>query len=136
MNCIETTSLLSSILLAATSIYLSGNYDYDMVTWRSMAIEIPTLSFEALEEKWQTIVQTAKANLSERTFSPLLLLYPLRVAGARAWTEERQKTIEDLLNKVGDEFVVAKTFLEDLRELWKWRNEHASDNAKAITDSA
>lgn len=118
----QTPSLLSTILLAATSIYLSGNYDYDLPSWHALQVAVPILDANAVDAHWQSIVSAAQDALRERTLSPLLLLFPLRVAGARSHTVEQQAVVETLLCKVAKEFVVAEAFLEQLREIWTMRN--------------
>ncbi|KAM0273927.1 hypothetical protein ACHAQH_008131 [Verticillium albo-atrum] len=120
-----TCSLLAGILVAATSIYLSGNYDYDLPAWQTLAIEVPTLPASDVATHCETIVGCAREALRERSLSPLLLLYPLRVAGARAWTVEEQRVVDGLFTEVGREFVVAEAFLGELREIWQVRNEMA-----------
>lgn len=112
--------------MAATSIYLSGNYDYDLPAWRGLGVAVPTLPAPTVKTHCETIVACAREALKERSLSPLLLLYPLRVAGARAWTVEEQVLVDGLLTEVGREFVVAEAFLGELREIWLVRNEMAA----------
>ncbi|KAM0496623.1 hypothetical protein ACHAO3_008956 [Verticillium nonalfalfae] len=119
-------SLLTRLLVAATSIYLSGNYDYDLPAWRGLGVAVPTLPVRTVKTHCETIVACAREALKERSLSPLLLLYPLRVAGARAWTVEEQVLVDGLLTEVGREFVVAEAFLGELREIWLVRNEMAA----------
>ncbi|CRK39378.1 hypothetical protein BN1708_001602 [Verticillium longisporum] len=119
-------SLLTRLLVAATSIYLSGNYDYDLPAWRGLGVAVPTLPAPTVKTHCETIVACAREALKERSLSPLLLLYPLRVAGARAWTVEEQVLVDGLLTEVGREFVVAEAFLGELREIWLVRNEMAA----------
>ncbi|KAM0326335.1 hypothetical protein ACHAQA_006935 [Verticillium albo-atrum] len=126
LDAAPTGSLLARLLVAATSIYLSGNYDYDLPAWRTLEIEVPILPAETVAAHWSVIVSCAREALRERTLSPLLLLYPLRVAGARAWTAEEQRVIDGLLSEVGSEFIVAEAFLGELREVWRERNDAAS----------
>ncbi|KAF3351277.1 hypothetical protein VdG2_00784 [Verticillium dahliae VDG2] len=119
-------SLLTRLLVAATSIYLSGNYDYDLPAWRGLGVAVPTLPAPTVKTHCETIGACAREALKERSLSPLLLLYPLRVAGARAWTVEEQVLVDGLLTEVGREFVVAEAFLGELREIWLVRNEMAA----------
>ncbi|KAF6813085.1 C6 finger domain-containing protein [Colletotrichum sojae] len=111
-------TLLSLAYYSATSIYLSGNYDYDMAHWQAIGVAVPILSADQIEEHFDAIVATVKEALKGSSLSPLLFLFPLRVAGARAKLHWQRDAVTDLLQRVRRKFIVADAMLEELRELW------------------
>ncbi|KAK2729524.1 C6 finger domain-containing protein [Colletotrichum kahawae] len=110
--------LLSIAYYSATSIYLSGNYDYDLAHWQEIGVAVPILSANRIEEHFNTIVVTVKEALKGSSLSPLLFLFPLRVAGARAKHHQQREAVIDLLQSIRRSFIVADAMLEELRELW------------------
>lgn len=115
--------VLTRIFFAATSIYLSGNFDYRLDLWRGYNISVPVLSKPEILQHFDTITKSVKKALTEARLSPLLFLYPLRVAGSRSQEVWQQAIVRDLLCKVRLEFVVAETFLGELEELWRQRDQ-------------
>ncbi|KAF6833826.1 C6 finger domain-containing protein [Colletotrichum plurivorum] len=111
-------TLLSLAYYSATSIYLSGNYDHDLAHWQKMGVAVPILSADRIEEHFGAIVMTVKQALKGSSLSPLLFLFPLRVAGARAKQDRQRDAVTDLLQRVRRKFIVADAMLEELRELW------------------
>ncbi|KAF6817401.1 C6 finger domain-containing protein [Colletotrichum musicola] len=109
---------LSLAYYSATSIYLSGNYDYDLAHWQTIGIAVPILSAAQIEEHFDAIVATVKQALKGSSLSPLLFLFPLRVAGARAKQDWQREAVTDLLRRVRRKFIVADAMLEELGELW------------------
>lgn len=110
--------LLSMAYYSATSIYLSGNYDYDLAHWQEIGVTVPILSADRIEEHFDGVVATVKEALKGSSLSPLLFLYPLRVAGARATQDWQQEAVAELLQRIRSKFIVADAMLEELRELW------------------
>ncbi|EQB53423.1 hypothetical protein CGLO_06860 [Colletotrichum gloeosporioides Cg-14] len=110
--------LLSTAYHSATSIYLSGNYDYDLAQWQELGVAVPILSARRIEEHFDAIVATVKEALKGSSLSPLLFLFPLRVAGARAKQYQQREAVVDLLRSVRRSFIVADAMLEELKELW------------------
>lgn len=116
-------SLLSRIFLAATSIYLSGNFDYDTPHWKTLGVPTPTLASEETEAYTAEILHHSDLALRTTDISGILLLFPVRVAGARAIHHWQRQCVRTLLLMIGQRFAVAKPFLEELDELWEWRDE-------------
>ncbi|KAF5507910.1 hypothetical protein CGCA056_v013507 [Colletotrichum aenigma] len=110
--------LLSIAYHSATSIYLSGNYDYDLAHWQGLGVAVPILSASRIEEHFDAIVATVIEALKGSSLSPLLFLFPLRVAGARAKQRQQREAVIKLLQRIRRNFIVADAMLEDLRELW------------------
>ncbi|KAL0934811.1 C6 finger domain-containing protein [Colletotrichum truncatum] len=110
--------LLSSTYYSATSIYLSGNYDYDLAHWQAIGVAVPILSAKQIEVHFDAIVVTVKEALKGSRLSPLLFLFPLRVAGSRAKQSQQREAVIDLLQIIRRNFIVADTMLEELKELW------------------
>lgn len=109
---------LAKAFFAATSIYLSGNYDYDMQLWQSLNIPIPILPLEDVTKHFDTIILFSRAALKGSNLSPLLFLFPLRVAGARAREIKQRQAVAEMLCRVKKDFVVAEAFLTELEGLW------------------
>ncbi|KAF4832082.1 hypotheticall protein [Colletotrichum tropicale] len=110
--------LLSIAYHSATSIYLSGNYDYDLAHWQDLGVAVPILSASRIEEHFDAIVATVKEALKGSNLSPLLFLFPLRVAGARAKQRQQREAVIKLLQSIRRNFIVADAMLEELGELW------------------
>ncbi|KAE9579728.1 hypothetical protein CGMCC3_g4127 [Colletotrichum fructicola] len=110
--------LLSTAYHSATSIYLSGNYYYDLAHWQGLGVAVPILSASRIEEHFDAIVATVKEALKGSSLSPLLFLFPLRVAGARAKKRQQREAVISLLQVIRRNFIVADAMLEELRELW------------------
>ncbi|CCF47799.1 hypothetical protein CH063_04285 [Colletotrichum higginsianum] len=110
--------LLSTVYYSATSIYLSGNYDYDLRHWQIMGVGVPVLDLHEIAEHYDTIVTTVREALATTNLSPLLFLFPLRVAGARARQAWQQHVVMDLLQEVRKQFVVADAMILELKDVW------------------
>ncbi|KAK7449136.1 hypothetical protein Landi51_06215 [Colletotrichum acutatum] len=110
--------LLAMSYFSATSIYLSGNYDYDLHHWQAMTVAVPVLSRDEILKHVEDILQTTRKALRSSTLSPLLHLFPLRVAGARSREHSQRQTVTECLLEVKKQFAVADAILVDLDELW------------------
>ncbi|KAF4810542.1 hypothetical protein CGCSCA5_v010534 [Colletotrichum siamense] len=110
--------LLLTAYHSATSIYLSGNYDYDLAHWQDLGVAVPILSASRIEEHFDAIVATVKKALKGSSLSSLLFLFPLRVAGARAKQRQQREAVIKLLQSIRRNFIVADSMLEELRALW------------------
>ncbi|KAH7165323.1 hypothetical protein EDB81DRAFT_942388 [Dactylonectria macrodidyma] len=110
--------LLAKIFFAATSIYLSGVFDYEITYWQNLEIPAATLAEDEIQGHVQTIIDMSKIVLDSSSVSPVLLLFPLRVAGARSWHTSQQECILKLLDKVEVTFSVAAAFKFQLGQLW------------------
>lgn len=112
---------LAQVFHAAASIYLSGVYDYELVYWQRLGIVVPTLSEDDIQMHVATIIVTSQRLLRDSTISPLLLLFPLRVAGARSWSILQQSSVMGCLKHIENTFSVATAFRQQLTELWATR---------------
>lgn len=109
------------IFHAATNVYLSGVYDYDIMHWNNLGTVVSTLDEAEVQMHLATILGLSRTVLSEGKISPVLLLFPLRVAGARAREKWQQDVILKLLASIETTFCVAGAFMHDLQKLWSAR---------------
>jgi hypothetical protein len=117
-------TILSAMFFSAASIYLSGNFDYDLPLWQSLGIAVPILPTDQVLEHAESILVLVQEALSKTSLSPLLFLFPLRIAGARARFMEQRSTVVELLRLVSTQFAVAREFIEELKQLWKRGSPH------------
>lgn len=111
----DTESSIGFIYYHATSIYLSGTYDYHSF-WT--ASEAPILCREDVNWHVSEIVRLGHELLTQGV-AGILLFFPLRVAGARASDKGCRNTILHLLGMTMERgFKVAEAFIEDLSGLW------------------
>lgn len=113
---------LTKAFFAATSIYLSGVFDYEMPYWHEMGIVVPNLNEGEIQEHVNNILTHTSTVLCKSSISPLLVLFPLRVAGARSWQKWQRDCIMQSLFAVERTFPVASAFRNDLRSLWDRRS--------------
>ncbi|KAH6889493.1 hypothetical protein B0T10DRAFT_538474 [Thelonectria olida] len=112
---------LAMIFHAATSVYLSGVFDYDIVHWNDLGTLVSTLNEDEIQMYLGTILGMSQLVLNQAKISPLLLLFPLRVAGARSRERWQQDMIINLLARIEGTFSVAGAFVHDLQGLWSVR---------------
>jgi hypothetical protein len=124
---LEDNVQLAHFLYAATSIYLSGIYDYEIGYWQALCLSTPTLEQDEIKRHVETIIHLAGLLLHRTCFSPLLCLFPLRIAGARAWKRQQRVIIVDLLSYVGNSFAAATAIATDLHCLWSLPQYSISD---------
>ncbi|KAK4033414.1 hypothetical protein C8A01DRAFT_19640 [Parachaetomium inaequale] len=111
--------LLSETFFSATSIYLSGVFDYEITHWQTLnLLPLPTLSEDAIQQHVASILALSQRLVGETSLSPLLLLFPLRVASARARQAGQRRQIMELLGVVRASFAVAGAIVGDVEELW------------------
>lgn len=115
-----TFSMLSKAFFAATSIYLSGVFDYEIPRWQDMGVVAPTLNEDEIQGHVGDILTYTREILFNSSISPLLTLFPLRVAGARSWETWQHVSIMDSLSTIEKSFPVAASFRADLQGVW-WR---------------
>ncbi|KAF5608602.1 uncharacterized protein FSUBG_4530 [Fusarium subglutinans] len=109
---------LTKTFFAATSIYLSGVFDYEIPYWQDKGIVAPNLSEEEIQMHVVNILTHTNTVLYNSSISPLLVLFPLRVAGARSWQGWQQDCIMQNLMVVERTFPVAAAFRADLMGVW------------------
>lgn len=109
---------MTKAFFAATSIYVSGVFDYEIPYWQDMGIVAPNLSEEEIQMHVINILTHTNSVLYNSSISPLLVLFPLRVAGARSWQGWQQDCIMQNLLVVERTFPVAAAFRADLMGVW------------------
>ncbi|KAM0331199.1 hypothetical protein ACHAPQ_006106 [Fusarium lateritium] len=115
------TSLARSFF-SATSIYLSGVFDYEITHWQKMGIVVPNLCEKDIQMHFAAILMQADKVLHDSPISPLLMLFPLRVAGSRSWESWQQDLVMQHLTTIERMFPVAAAFKDDLRDVWSQRS--------------
>ncbi|KAB5582959.1 C6 finger domain protein [Coniochaeta sp. 2T2.1] len=115
---------LCNIFSAAVSIYLSGIFDYEIEHWQQRwEIPVPTVSEDRVQEHLCSILALVELAMRQHTnLSPLLFLFPLRIAGARSCRLWQRERVMVLLAEIGRFFAVADTFRMELREVWRLRD--------------
>ncbi|KAF4339462.1 hypothetical protein FBEOM_6583 [Fusarium beomiforme] len=111
-------SSLTKAFFAATSIYLSGVFDYEIPYWQNRGIVAPNLSEEEIQMHVVNILAHTNTVLYNSSISPLLVLFPLRAAGARSWQSWQQDCIMQNLMTIETTFPVAAAFRADLYGVW------------------
>ncbi|KAG9254537.1 uncharacterized protein F5Z01DRAFT_687352 [Emericellopsis atlantica] len=107
-------AVLSKIFFAAISIYLSGVFDYEILHWRHWGILVSTITEDQVQEHVRTILALTALALERSNLSPLLFLFPLRIAGARSCQPWQRERVLQLLARVGASFAVAGAFQMEL----------------------
>jgi hypothetical protein len=110
--------LLASIFQAATSIYLSGVFDYEINYWVDLGALLPTLTEDDIQAHVHCILELSQIVLERSRISAVLLLFPLRVAGARSRRTSQRETVSTLLGRIETTFSAAGAFRGDLERLW------------------
>ncbi len=111
------TNLLAETFFSATSIYLSGVFDYEICQWQGLQLLVPTLGEDEIQQHVASILSLSQ-RLAETCTSSLLLLFPLRVASARVWQASQKQQIMRLFGMVASSFPVAGAFIADIEHLW------------------
>jgi hypothetical protein len=116
--------LLCQVFFSGVSIYLSGIFDYEIYHWQSRDIPVPTIPEATIQEHFQTIITLTDFSLDTTTLSPLLFLFPLRIAGARSYTQDQRDAVLLLLDRIGCDFAVTRIFAVELGQFWHDRDAH------------
>lgn len=114
----DNRTIIAKIYLAATSIFLSGVYDYRSI-WLQAIEATPTLSQPLIEHHVATILDMTEFAMEQTNLSKLLFLYPLRVACARVWMSEQKDRLRRMFEVIRRSFAVAHVFVAEVEELWK-----------------
>lgn len=115
-------TLLSTVFFAAISIYLSGIFDYEITYWQSRDIPVPCIPEDKVQEHLNSILTLTEVSLQLTTLSPLLFLFPLRIAGARSYEWWQRDRVLLLLGQIAQNFAVAQIFKMELGQLWHERD--------------
>jgi hypothetical protein len=96
-------------------------FDYEITHWQKMGVVVPNLCEEEIQMHVATILMQADRVLHGSPVSPVLVLFPLRVAGARSWECWQQDLVMQHLTTVEQMFPVAAAFKDDLKDVWSRR---------------
>ncbi|KAM3461702.1 hypothetical protein MY5147_007858 [Beauveria neobassiana] len=112
--------LLTRLFWSAISIYLSGTFDYEMYHWRRFVLAVPTLDAVTVRGHVETILLLVEHALDRSSLSPLLFLFPLRIAGARStWAPAAQRArVLRILDAVAERFAAGQAIKEALIDAW------------------
>lgn len=111
----DSWSILAATYYYAISIYLSGIFDYRP---QFDHISSPSLSHKTIQTHVTNILTNLELGL-RTNLAGILFFFPLRVAGARAWSTEQKASILGMLKEISSRaFVVADAFVLDLNTLW------------------
>lgn len=100
------------------SIYLDGIFSYYAPFTASSAPASPILDRAVIESHVDSILILSQELLAQGC-AGILLFFPLRVAGARAWDLETRLSILQILSLIAQRgFNVAQSFVLDLSSLW------------------
>lgn len=114
----DNRTTIAKIYLAATSIFLSGVYDYRSI-WLETIEATPALPRNFIEQHVNTILDLTEFAMQETNLSKLLFLYPLRVACSRVWTCEQKDRLRSMFGTIRKSFAVAHVFVAGIEELWE-----------------
>ncbi|KAM3513866.1 hypothetical protein MY11210_002494 [Beauveria gryllotalpidicola] len=112
--------LLARLFWSAISIYLSGIFDYEMYHWRRFGLVVPTLDAATVRGHVETILLLVEHALGRSSLSPLLFLFPLRIAGARstrAPAAQRARVLR-IMDAVAERFAAGQAIKEALMDAW------------------
>ncbi|KAH7131746.1 hypothetical protein B0J13DRAFT_108152 [Dactylonectria estremocensis] len=111
---------LAIINCHALQLYLSQNFTY-YSCWEKDAA--PSLTEHQIDICITTILDLSSVLLDASNIPGLLLLFPLRMAGANAATVLQRNIVLQLLTRVFQKgFIVSQRISIDLLEYWKYRN--------------
>lgn len=113
-------SLLTRLFWSAISVYLSGEFDYEMHHWTRFGLAVPTFDAETVRGHVATILALTEHALEKSSLSPLLFLFPLRIAGARSVREGRDQRARVLriLDAISGRFAAGQAIREGLTDAW------------------
>ncbi|KAK1254718.1 hypothetical protein MKX08_008713 [Trichoderma sp. CBMAI-0020] len=111
--------LLARVFFAAISIYLSGIFDYEITHWHNIGLIPPTLDEETVQMHTNAILGLSNLALNTTNLSPLLFLFPLRIAGARSRTRWQREWVTRLVTRIGSGFAVAAAISTELSHVWE-----------------
>jgi hypothetical protein len=108
---------LATIYYHATSIYLSGIFDYRHYLHDYAGPHLPQ---HVIDSHVNSIVAETQHALGSTKLAGILFFYSLRVAGSRATTLQQRSSIMEMLQVIKDRnFMVAEAFTVDLHKLWE-----------------
>jgi hypothetical protein len=114
----DNRTTIAKIYLAATSIFLSGIYDYRSI-WLGAIDATPALPRVFIEQNTDMILDLTEFAMQDTNLSKLLFLYPLRVACSRVWMHDQKDRLRRMFGIVQKSFAVAHVFVDEVEELWR-----------------
>jgi hypothetical protein len=114
----DNRTIMAKIYLAATSIFLSGVYDYRSI-WLECLGATSALPRIFIEQHVSTILDLTEFAMQKTNLSKLLFLYPLRVACPRVWTDKQKDRLISMFGAVQKSVAVAHVFVAEVEELWR-----------------
>lgn len=102
---------------AAISIYHSGTYDYFRI-WDAYGVVTPRLERAEIKMHVATILDTCEYAVRHTRIAGLMLLTPLRIAGARANTQHARGRILALLSTIRQTYRAASAIETALESVW------------------
>lgn len=115
----DPSMLLARVFFAAISIYLSGCFDYELSHWQRLGLVVPTLDEATVQHHVSAIMRLTDLGLKHTQLSPLVFLFPLRIAGARSYTQRQRDAVLGLVARIGVSFAVASAIRDDLGAFWR-----------------
>lgn len=113
-------ALLTKLFWAAVSIYISGEFDYERHHWDRFGLAVPTLGTETVGRHVETILRLVEHGLAHSSLSPLLFLFPIRIAGTRlafAPPEQRSRVL-GIIAAIASRFAVGHAIRAGLLNAW------------------
>ncbi|RGP62921.1 beta-lactamase [Fusarium sporotrichioides] len=111
---------LALTLYHALDLFLCMNYTF-YALWDEDGI--PRLSADNIEDHVSAIISHVREILDHSNISGLLLLFPLRMAGANTVEPSQKDQILRLLRKISEKgFVVSNRIVVDLEEVWAYKD--------------
>lgn len=89
-----------------------------MDQWHAIGQQPPTLSRETLQLHVDTILRYAAPALANTNIAPILLLFPIRIAGARSRYPRQRTEVLKLLDVIGRMYAAATYYSAHLQRLW------------------
>lgn len=114
----DNRTTIAKIYLSATSIFLSGVYDYRSI-WLGVMEATPALPRVFVEQNVDTILNLTEYAMQNTNLSTLLFLYPLRVACSRVWSRDQKDRLRSMFGTIQRSFAVAHSFVAEVEELWE-----------------
>ncbi|KAK8096878.1 hypothetical protein PG999_012822 [Apiospora kogelbergensis] len=111
--------LLTNVFFAAIVIYMSGIFDYEIFYWQRWGIPVPVITEPEVQAHLGSILAFTNVALHETNLSPLLFLFPLRVAAARCSETSHMDSVQFLLRRISRDFAVAGEFLSEVDNIWQ-----------------
>ncbi|RGP81833.1 hypothetical protein FLONG3_30 [Fusarium longipes] len=118
-NWLDGDCKLALIIYHALQLFVCMNYTF-YTCWDEDSI--PTLTTDEIESHVSTVTSQATELLESSSIPGILLLFPLRMAGANANSPFHKDRIIRLLERISETgFVVSKRIAVDLDEIWAYK---------------